>query len=66
MSPTLNDPLVRRRLALGLLSHPVHRNRRRRRRPSRQRHYLSGYLFEAATLLICLAVLAGIILAARA
>ena len=30
MSPTIHDPILRRRLALGLISAPVNRNRRRR------------------------------------
>ncbi len=30
MTPAITDPILRRRLALGLISHPVSRNRRRR------------------------------------
>ncbi len=53
MSPTLS-PETRRRLALGLLSAPVHRNRRRR-----------DYSWPLASLLIATAALALLFALAR-
>ena len=54
MSPTLNDPHLRRRLALGLIAAPVHRNRRRR-----------DYSWPLASLLIASAAFALLLALAR-
>ncbi|MEI7912754.1 MAG: hypothetical protein WCK77_24265 [Verrucomicrobiota bacterium] len=57
MSPTITDPVLRRRLALGLISAPVNRNRRR---PIWQRHQATGYGFELVTLAVCAALFAAL------
>ena len=54
---------TRRRLALGLLIAPAHRNRRRRH--WRHRHTIAGYQFEALSLAAAIVILTGLLLAAR-